>query len=190
MSTPIPDAFAATLRTDATAALGALMVIAHAHAELFSWAARMASTNAQPSAAAPARVEPPPRTQVNGVESRAAPPLAKASEHKSAKRRPKGNGTAAYLASRREARDRDDEKLIEAMRDSPESSIGDWAATVGKSRTSVVAGLHRLRDVGLAESVGGQWRLTEEPAPREPPPKWIRPISGNDKPSHAHLTAC
>ena len=57
MPTPLPDSVSATLRSDPTAALGALMVIAGAHAELFSWAARMvcdatpaarASTNAQP----------------------------------------------------------------------------------------------------------------------------------------------
>jgi len=55
----------------------------------------------------------------------------------------------------RKARDRDDENLLQAMRGSPEGSIGDWATAVGKWRTSVVTALHRLRDAGLAESVEG-----------------------------------
>ena len=55
----------------------------------------------------------------------------------------------------RKARDRDDENLLQAMRDSPEGSIGSWAAAIGKSRTSVVSALGRLRDAGLAEILRG-----------------------------------
>ena len=143
MTTPLPDNVSATLRSDPTAALGALMVIASAHAELFSWAARMvcdASSEPQPKPSEPHGVKAP------------------------AVRKPKSNATAAYLALRREARDRDDENLRQAMRDSPASSIGDWAETIGKSRTSTVAALHRLRDAGLADSVEGKWTLVEETA--------------------------
>jgi hypothetical protein len=67
--------------------------------------------------------------------------------------------------------------------------INDWATVVGKSRTSVVAALHRVRDAGLAESVEGKWRLTEEPAPREPAPRWTAPLSaapGRDSRAHVH----
>ena len=70
------------------------------------------------------------------------------------------------------------------MRDSPEGPIGAWAATVGKCRSSAVAALHRLRGAGLADSVEGKWRLTEEPVPREPPPKWVAPLSAA---AHAHV---
>ena len=90
------------------------------------------------------------------------------------------NGAAAdraYHERRREARDRDDQALLEAMRDSPEGSIGDWAAAIGKGRSSTVSALKRLRDAGLAESVQGKWRLNEPDAPREPPPKWVAPLS-------------
>jgi hypothetical protein len=77
MSTPIPDNVSATLRSDPTAALGALMVIARAHAELFSWVARMVC-----DATSAARIEPQPKpNEPHGVR----PP---------APRKPKSNGTA------------------------------------------------------------------------------------------------
>ena len=63
MPTPLPDSVSATLRSDSTAALAALMVIAGAHAELFSWAARMVCD------ATPARVEPPPPKRRKGRRS-------------------------------------------------------------------------------------------------------------------------
>jgi hypothetical protein len=90
---------------------------------------------------------------------------------------------AAYHERRREARDRNDQALLEAVRDSPEGSIGDWAAAIGKGRSSTVSALKRLRDAGLAESVQGKWRLNE---PREPPPKWVAPLNaGREHRAHA-----
>ena len=74
-------------------------------------------------------------------------------------------------------RDQDDERLLEAMRRNTEATIGDLAKAVGKSRSSIVTALHRLREAGLAQSAEGKWRLTEEPAPREPAPKWTAPLS-------------
>ena len=178
MTTPLPDSVSATLRTDPTAALAALMVITGAHAELFSWVARIvcdappaarASTKAQPEASTNAQPQPKPG-EPRGAKS----PVV---------RKPKSNGSAAHLALRREARDRDDENLRQAMRDSPQAPIGDWAKAIGKSRTSVVAALHRLRDAGLADSVEGKWCLAEEPAPREPARRWVAPLSAA---SNAH----
>jgi hypothetical protein len=207
MPTPISDALSSVLRSDSTAALAALMLIANAHQDLFAWAARMVCD------APPARVstalrqelsaQPPPRAKGNGVEphgarasTNAQPPAARKASTPSASAQdaqPKSNGTADHLALRREARDRDDERLLEAMRESPASSIGDWAEAVNKSRTSVVAALHRLRDAGLAESIEGRWRLSEDPAHQEPPPKetrrWVAPLKGADRAAHAHLTA-
>ena len=91
----------------------------------------------------------------------------------------------AYLVRRRRKRDRDDEALVEAMRRNTEASIGDLATAVGKSRTSIVSALHRLRDQGLATSDGSRWALVEEPAPREPPVKWTAPLSASQR-AHAH----
>jgi hypothetical protein len=54
MPTPIPDPLSSVLRSDSTAALAALMVIASAHRDLFNWAVRM--VGAEP----PAKVEPRP----------------------------------------------------------------------------------------------------------------------------------
>jgi hypothetical protein len=169
MPNPIPDSVSATLRSDPTAALGALMVIASAHAELFSWVARIVC-----DVTSAARIEPQPKpNEPHGVKAPAV-------------RKPKPNGTAAHLASRREARDRDDENLRQAMRDSPASSIGDWAETIGKSRTSTVAALHRLRDAGLATNADKVWALVEPGAPREPPPKWVAPLSATGREQRPH----
>jgi hypothetical protein len=198
MTTPLPDSVSATLRSDPIAALGALMVIASAHAELFSWAARMvcdatstgASTNVQPEASTNA--QPQPRAKGNGVEPHGAKPpgTRKASTPPTSAQdaQPKPNGSAAHLALRREARDRDDERLLEAMRESPEASIRDWAAAIGKSRTSTVAGLHRLRDAGLATNADKAWALAEESPPKETR-RWVEPLKGADRAAYAHLTA-
>jgi DNA-binding transcriptional ArsR family regulator len=64
------------------------------------------------------------------------------------------------------------------MRSAPEAMIRDWAESIGKSRSSTLSALKRLRDAGLAESLEGKWRLTKPDAPREPAPKWIAPLSG------------
>ena len=165
MTTPLPDSVSAALRSDPTAALGALMVIAGAHAELFAWAARTVCD------AAPAGAEPPPRAKRNGASSPAA-------------RKPESHRADAHVARRREARDRDDKRLCKTMRDLPEASIRDWAEAIDKSRSSVVTALHRLRDAGLADSVEGKWTLVEEPAPRVAAPKWVAPLSAA---AHAHV---
>jgi hypothetical protein len=70
---------------------------------------------------------------------------------------------------------RDDGALVEAMRDTPTASIGELAEAIGKSRTSTVSALQRLRTVGLAVSDGKTWRLTEEPPPRPPVERWLHP---------------
>jgi DNA-binding transcriptional ArsR family regulator len=164
---PLPESVSATLRSDPTAALAALMVITAAHAELFAWAARFVCADDAPGGAS--KSPAPPKRKGNGAEP-----------HrrllKPAPRKP-SNSVDAYLALRREARDRDDESLLEAMRETPEGAIGDWAEAIGKSRSSVVTALHRLRDAGLADSVDGKWTLVEEPAPRVAAPKWVAPLS-------------
>jgi len=187
MPSPLPDSVSATLRSDPTAALGALMVIAGAHAELFSWAARMVC-DATPAARASTNAQPQPKpTEPPGVK---APAVRKASTPSTSAQdaQPKPNGSAAHLALRREARDRDDERLLEAMRESPEASIRDWAAAIGKSRTSMVAGLHRLRDAGLATNADKAWALVEESPPKDTR-RWVEPLKGADRAAYAHLTA-
>ena len=148
---PLPDAVSVLLRTNARAALAALMVIAKAHQAVFSWAAR---TFAEPGGA--------------------------------------GNGNGHSRPVKRAARQSSgltDESLLEAMRDSPTLRIGDWAEAIGKSRTSVVTSLHRLRDAGLVENHDRRWRLTEPEAPMAPPERWTKPLHGDVRAAHAHLTA-
>jgi hypothetical protein len=175
MAAPLPDSVSETLRSDSTAALGALMVIAGAHAELFAWAARFVCADEAPARVSKSPAAPKPKG--NGAEPHRR-------RLKPASRKP-SNSVGAHLARRRDARDRDDEKLCKTMRDSPEASIRDWAEEIGKSRSSVVTALHRLRDGGLAASVDGKWRLAEAPVPREPAAKWVRPIAAA---SHAHVS--
>jgi hypothetical protein len=101
---------------------------------------------------------------------------------------PKSNGSKRKLngADRRlAARDKADEALVEAMKADPDATIGDWAESIGKSRTSTVTALHRLRDADRVESVEGRWKLT---APREPPPKWTKPVSAAHRAAEHHLT--
>ena len=71
------------------------------------------------------------------------------------------------------------------MKSNPEGTMGDWSTTVGKSRSSIVSALHRLRAAGLAGSVSGKWRLVE---PEAPPPKWVRPLTADrEQRVHAHV---
>jgi hypothetical protein len=156
--TPLSDQFAAQLR-DPVASLVAAFVIACRHPAILQWVARMVGD-----------VELSPRPR---------PPKAKAN---GARRKPAG----AYLKRRRARRDHDDEALLEAMRTSPGATIGALAEAIGKSRSSAVTALHRLRDAGLASNEGGIWALVEEPAPREPAPKWVAPPSAAAGRAHAH----
>jgi hypothetical protein len=148
----LPDSLAVILRSDRTAALGALVVIAAAHRDLYDWATRAICGEPE------RRPEPKP----NGAARRG--------RNGTGRRR---NGVDHRLAKR----EADDEALVEAMKAHPAGSINDWARAINKSRTSCVSALHRLRDAGLAESDGGRWALVEPEAPREPVPRWIEPLS-------------
>jgi hypothetical protein len=115
------------------------------------------------------------------------PPKSTASQVKQAHKPP---GRGAYHQRRRTARDADDQALLQIMRDSPGASISDWMSAIGKSRSSAVSALKRLRDAGLAESVEGKWRLVEPEAPRQPPQKWVAPLpapAGRAHRAHAIL---
>jgi hypothetical protein len=82
----------------------------------------------------------------------------------------------------REAPDQCDERLIAVRKANPGASIGALAAAIGKSRTSTVNALHRLRDSGLAESRDRVWSLTEPTAPKETP-RWIEPVTASRPPA-------
>lgn len=150
-SPPLSDGVSAVLRSDATAALAALMVIASAHRELYVWAARM--IGAEPSPVKP------------------------------------DGGNGARWGGRLTKRDRDDKKLLEAMRSDPDGTIGAWAGVIHKSKGSVATALRRLESAGLVESVDRRWKLVEEAAPKEPPPRWTKPLSGAERAHQVHLTA-
>jgi hypothetical protein len=77
---------------------------------------------------------------------------------------------------RREKPGQCDERLLKAMQARPGATIGALADAIGKSRTSTVTALHRLRDADLAESLNGVWSLNEPTAPKETP-RWTAPVS-------------
>jgi hypothetical protein len=79
---------------------------------------------------------------------------------------------------RRGERDQSDEQLAAAMKANPNATIGALAEAIGKSRTSTVTALHRLRDADRAESLGGVLTLTEPPAPKETA-RWIEPVAAS-----------
>ena len=170
---PLPDTVSILLRSSPTAAMAALLLISTSHRGLLDWFSRTVCAEPGPKS------EPAP-----------APPRRKARASArcgNGHRQSRKNGDDPYLSGRRAQRDRDDEALLAALRSNPEGSIADWATTIGKSRTSCVSALHRLRDAGLAESVEGKWRLIEEPAPREPPPRWTAPLSATrEARTHVH----
>jgi hypothetical protein len=166
---PLPDTVSILLRSSPTAAMAALLLISTSHRGLLDWFSRTV------------RAEP-------GPESEPAPPRRKARSSAlcgNGHRRPRNNGDDPYLSRRLAKREADDQALLDAMRSNSDGSINDWATTIHKSRTSCVSALHRLRDAGLAESVEGKWRLAEESASREPPAKWIAPLSASQR-AHAH----
>jgi hypothetical protein len=141
----LPDSVVSTLRTSETAALAAAMIIAGSFPDIVSFAARVAGAPHRP------KVDP-------------------SKPQRAARGRPKrGNGHV------REAPDQCDERLAQAMKANPGASIAALATAIGKSRTSTVTALHRLRDAGLAESLDGVWTLTEPP-PKETA-RWIEPVS-------------
>ena len=174
---PLPEALATILKTNATAALAALMVIAEAHRGLFAWASRMIGVEP----AAPPKPQPEPNSGGRLRSVAKTPKRAKSNGH----RAPRGNG----YDPRRAKRNADDEALVAAMRSNPEGLIQDWATTIHKSRTSVVSALHRLKDAGLVANEDRVWRLIEERAPRAPIPRWTKPLSGAEKAPQVHLTA-
>src|SRR4029077_1964862 len=133
MPTPLPDSLSSILRSDSTAALAALMVISASHRDLLAWAARMLGDDE------PAKPGPTPRG--NGAARHTA-------RARKAKPPAAPKSAAAYHARQRKARDESDSALLEVMADSPEALMGDWAEAIGKSRSSTLAGLKRLRAAG------------------------------------------
>jgi hypothetical protein len=155
--TPLPDHVSVLLRSSPTAAIAALLLISTSHRGLLDWFSRTVAPEPQPQA----------KPKANGA----------------ARRGRKPGVSDAYLERRRPRRDADDSALLAAMKASPGATIGDWSEAIHKSRTSTIAGLKRLRDRNLASNEDGVWALVE---PREPPAKWVAPVSATRAHVHAH----
>jgi DNA-binding transcriptional ArsR family regulator len=157
MPEPLSAEFAAILRSDRVVALAAAFIVGTHHPDVLHWVARAISA-------------PKPRCAARGRKSDGG--------HKPVSADP-------YLDRRRAQRDRDDEALIEAMKNG--GTIGDLAQAIGKSRSSTVTALGRLRDAGLAESVEGKWRPVAAKAPRAS--RWVEPVSAAAREHRAHASA-
>jgi hypothetical protein len=150
MPAPLQESVVEALRVP-TSALAALLVIAAMHRELFAWAAQMI------------RLEPSPSPQSSGEV-----------------RKVRANGVGRKPQGRKPSkRDDGDKALVEAMQLDPTATINDLAHAIGKSSTSTVTALHRLRDAGLVENTGRKWGLVEQPSP--PREKWVAPLSATTR---------
>jgi hypothetical protein len=143
LMTPLPDQVSILLRTSPTAAMAALLLISTSHRGLLDWFSRTVCGDAPTE---------------SGPESEPAPVPARRKARASARcgnghRKPRGYGNDPYLGRRLAKREADDQRWSRLC--GPEGSIGDWATTFRKSRTSCVSALRRLRDAGLAESIEG-----------------------------------
>jgi hypothetical protein len=112
MSNPLPDCTVSILRTNETATLAAVLIVAGVFPEIANFAARVADAPHASKIDAP---KPPRRDRG---------------------RAKRGNGRV------REAPDQCDERLIAAMRANPGASIGKLADAIGKSRTTTVTAQH------------------------------------------------
>jgi hypothetical protein len=172
---PLPDAVVATLRTDACAALAAIMIVANAHGELLAWAQRVFGGN-------------PPRSAADGEEGAKAngagggKGVAKSDQAKKGVRA-KGPHNSSEGAARH------DQALLVLMRANPDANVTEIIRMNGRPRNSTVLSLERLEKARLVEHTRrGKWTvidpdLLEVAAPK--PAGWIEPLSGARVARHA-----
>jgi hypothetical protein len=171
MPQPLPDAVVATLRTDACAALAAIMIISNAHSELLAWAQRALGGN-------------PPRRAADGEEEAngagGSKGVAKSDRAKKGARA-KGPHNPSVGAAKH------DQALLALMRANPDANVTEIIRMNGRPRNSTVLSLERLEKAGLVEHAArGKWTvadLLEVPAPK--PAAWIEPVSGSRVARHA-----
>lgn len=180
MPIPLADSIAAAL-SDRTTALAAAFIIGTHHADVLQWVARtIGAAGLEPQL----HLHPKPNGGGRVARAGRAPRRARSNGH----RELRGDGVA-YSDRRRATRDEADSKLLEAMRDAPGATIGDWAHAVGRSKSSTVSDLHRLKSAGLVANEDRAWALVDEPAPKDPSAKWVAPLRGRDRAAVAHLNA-
>ena len=170
--TPLPDSVSVLLRSSSTAAMAALLLISTSHRGLLDWFSRTVCGDA-PAADPEPRAKS--RSNGNGRLRRA--------------RRSSGHDKSNGADHRQGKRDRDDEALVATMRIDPSGTIGAWATEVGKSKTSIVSALARLRDAGRVVNEDRKWRIVEESAVKDPLPRWTKPLGAKDRAAQVHLTA-
>jgi hypothetical protein len=184
---PLPDSVSVLLRSSSTAAMAALLLISASHRGLLDWFSRTVCGEVSS-----ADLEPQlqPRLKSNGGRRvRNATKTPKRAKPNGVHREPRGNGAVSYSEQRRAERDKADDRLVGAIKDDPSGTLGSWAEAIGRSRSSVVGGLQRLREAGLAESVEGKWTLLGASAPRASTPRWVAPLKATDRAAQAHLNA-
>jgi hypothetical protein len=184
MPHPLPDAVVTTLRTDACAALAAIMIVASAHAELLAWAQRAISGCPPPSAVnGNEGVNSNGAGVSNGVAKSDGPP-GPAPRIKS-----RGEGRAKGRHTSREAAAKHDQALLALMRANPGASVTEIIRMNRRPRNSTVLSLDRLEKSGLIEHARrGKWSVVGPDLPEAPaqrPAGWIEPLSANHNARHA-----
>jgi hypothetical protein len=166
MRDPLSSDVVASLKTDPTAALAAIMIISNAHGELLAWAQRSLSQCCE------------------GISREVA---AKTAVH-AAKRFSNGPRAKGHH-SPREAAAEHDEALLALMRANPNANVTELIRLNGRPRNSTMLSLERLEKGDLVEHQGrGRWvavdpALLEAPAPK--PANWVAPLSSAVKARHA-----
>jgi hypothetical protein len=194
---PLPDAVVTTLKTDACAALAAIMIISSAHSELLVWAHRSLSPlNAGNCALDGDAADKSAGGQKAGVEVSKLKPR-KTNGASGSNGVAKGNGaTGAKKGVRakgrhnpREAAAKHDQALLALMRANPGASVTAIIRMNRRPRNSTVLSLDRLERAGLIEHAGrGKWKVVDPgllEVPAQKPAGWIEPLSANHKARHA-----
>jgi len=160
---PLPDDVVVRLRSDPTAALAAVLVVVTSFPNIVSWAARAFGGPSHPKR----RVEG--GDEANGGDGRDGKDGKDGDDWPSSRRGP--------------ASDRADQQLLALMRANPGATIARLTKLSGRSRSSIVLSLSRLKAAGLVDHRGrGSWTAVDADLVDAAPPSatggWVAPLSG------------
>ena len=198
---PLPGSVVTTLKTDACAALAAIIIISNAHSELLAWAHRSLSPlNAGNGAIDRDAADKSAGGQKAGVEASKLKPrqthgasgsngVAKSGGANGAKKGARARGRH----NPREAAAKHDQALLALMQANPRATVTELIRMNGRPRNSTVLSLDRLEKAGLIEHAGrGKWKVVDPDLldPRTSgsggkPADWVEPLSGKRAARHA-----
>jgi hypothetical protein len=197
MPQPLPDAVVATLKTDACAALAAIMIISNAHSELMAWAQRSLSPLNAGEETIDRDIAEACQDQLVPAPTLPANPRDRSPGARKANGAGGGNGAKRHGAKKvsrakgshnpREAAARHDQALLVLMRANPDASVTELIEMNNRPRNSTMLSLERLEKAGLVEHASrGKWIAVDPDFPRDQSPGaltprpagWLEPLSG------------